>query len=622
MNTLHERKDFIEYKAYHLRLSSLLMTTEAGSGHVTSCLSAADIVATLFFYGMRFDPHHFDNPHNDRFILSKGHAAPVLYAAWKEVGMLSQHDLMRYRDFNSVLEGHPTRRFKYTEAATGALGIGLSIGVGMALAAKMDNLDYRTYVLLGDAELAEGCVWEAAEIAAHYKVNNVVGIVDCNRLGQSTESVYGHHLQRYADIFHAIGWHTLVVDGHNVQQLMGAIDKAREQTEHPTMILAKTFKGHGVPLFEDKEGFHGKALTKEQLPQAIAQLEAGAHHAASYEGSYEWHPYDMPSGNVVSSEIIAGSFDDPKYKIGDMLATRKAYGQALTALGRICPQVISLDADVKNSTFADIFEEKFPERFVQCFVAEQNMVSMAVGFERRGKMPFVSTFASFFSRAADQIRMAAISKARLRLVGSHAGVSIGQDGPSQMGLEDIALMSALPESIVLYPSDAVSAYKLVQVMANYHDGISYLRTTRADTPIIYENYEEFAVGGCKIVRQSENDVACIVAAGITLHEALKAYDVLQAESIAVSVIDLYSVKPLDEQTLKAVAAKSGNIVITVEDHYLHGGIGYAVAYALRNTDIKIECLAVTELPRSGKMDELLAWAKIDAKAIVEKVKMQ
>lgn len=620
MNTLHDQKEFIEYKAYHMRLSSLMMTTAAGSGHVTSCLSAADIVATLFFYGMRFDPHNIDNIHNDRFILSKGHAAPILYAAWKEIGLLTHHDLMMYRAFDSVLEGHPTRRCKYVEAATGALGIGLSIGVGMALNAKMDQLDYRTYVLLGDAELAEGSVWEAAEIASRYTLDNLIGIVDCNRLGQSSESVHGHHIQRYADMFQAFGWHTFVVDGHNVQQLMGAIDKAREYSGQSVMILAKTFKGHGVALFENKEGFHGKALTKEELSIAIEQLEASAHQAATYHGNYQWQPYEIAQSKQEQNDFEIPALDDPKYARDDTIAPRKAYGQALTALGKVCPQVISLDADVKNSTYAELFEEKFPDRFVQCFVAEQNMVSMAVGFERRGKLPFVSTFAAFFSRAHDQIRMASIGEASLRLVGSHAGVSIGQDGPSQMGLEDIALMNALPNSIVLYPADGVSTYKLVEVMARYTDGISYLRTTRAELPILYENYEDFVVGGCKVVRQSENDVICIVAAGITVHEAIKAYDVLQKQNISVAVIDVYSVKPLDVQTITLVATRSANSVITVEDHYLQGGIGQAVSYALRNTGIHVESLAVTELPRSGKMEELLAWAGIDAQAIVNKVK--
>jgi len=667
VSNIHDLKAFIEHKAYQIRLSSLIMTTMAGSGHPTSCLSAADIVATLFFYGMHFDPDNFENNNNDRFILSKGHASPVLYAVWQELGKLSWDELMTYRKIDSVLEGHPTRRFEYTECATGSLGIGLSIGAGMALNAKMDHRDYRTFVLLGDGEIAEGCVWEAAEIADHYKLGNLIGIVDCNRLEQSSEVLHGHHVQRYADKFHAFGFKTIIVDGHDVQQLMGAIDKAREHVDGPTMILAKTFKGHGVNLFEDKEGFHGKVLSKEQLNVAIAQLEKNFKQAHDYKSDFVWEPNlpslsDLPAEPIVlrqaqdarlvmseygvspvrpvcpskpwrSREFIEGwhtgdsasnnelVLDDPKYKLGDMLATRKAYGQAITAAGTVCKEIISLDAEVKNSTYAEIFEQKFPERFVQCYIAEQNMVSMAVGFERRGKIPFVSTFAAFFSRAYDQLRMAAIGKARLRLAGSHAGVSIGQDGPSQMGLEDIALICALPESIVLYPSDAVSAYKLIVAMANYHDGISYLRTTRAETPIMYENYEEFVIGGCKVVRQSENDVACIVAAGITLHEALKAYDILREQNISVSVIDLYSIKPLDANTLKSVAAKSGNTIITVEDHYLQGGIGQIVSYALRNSGIKIECLAVTELPRSGKPEELLAWAGIDAQAIVKKINM-
>jgi len=620
---MHQLKKFLEYKAYQMRVSSLLMTTAAGSGHPTSALSAADIMSALFFYTMQYDPKNPDNPNNDRFILSKGHASPVFYAAWKEVGILTEKDLLTYRTFNSVLEGHPTLRFICTEAATGSLGTGLSIGAGMGLSAKMDHRDFKTYVLLGDSEVAEGSIWEAAEISAYYKLNNVIAILDNNRLGQSTEVMHDHHPQRYAAKFEAFGWKTIIIDGHDMQEIMGALDKAKEVQDQPVIIIAKTFKGYGVDSAQDKEGFHGKAFSKDELPGILEHMKRRFSEAAYFDAtSFTWTP-QLPqepkkAKTIECNEIILKT---PSYKLGDkLIATRKAYGQAITAAGVACENVMSLDAEVKNSTYAEIFEAKFPERFIQCFIAEQNMVSMGVGLERRGKIPFISTFACFFTRAHDQIRMAAIGTSKLRLCGSHAGVSIGEDGPSQMALEDIALMSALPNSIVLYPSDAVSTYKLVQEMANYEQGISYLRTTRMNTPVIYEATEDFPIGGCKIVRQSNQDQALIIGAGITLHEALKAYDVLLLQGMYVAVIDLYSIKPLDAQTIIKVAQSAGKKIITVEDHYIQGGLGEAVAYAVRNTGITIECLAVTQLPRSGKPEELLQWAGIDAQAIVDKVK--
>lgn len=620
MSEKADLKHFIEAKAYAMRIASLAMTTRAGSGHPSSCLSGADLAAALFLYGMHFDPQDFDNPNNDRFVLSKGHAAPLLYTAWKEVGVISESELMTYRDFDSALEGHPTRRFKYAEAATGSLGIGLSIGAGMSMAAKMDKRDAYTYVMLGDAEVAEGSIWEAAEIASHYKLNNLIAVLDCNRLGQSTESLNNHHLERYAHKFEAFGWHALIIDGHDMQQIMSALDKVREVKDMPSIIVAKTFKGHGVDLFENKEGFHGKVLKPEDYEIALQQLKKNFPQAAEYKGDYHWQPQLPQYAKSPVSGCLALDMPEPHYKMDEPLATRKAYGQALAVAGHTCAEIVSLDGDVKNSTFAEIFEAKFPERFIQCYVAEQNMVSMGVGLDNRKKVPFISTFAAFFSRAFDQIRMAAIGKANLRLVGSHCGVSIGQDGPSQMGLEDIAMMRTLPDSIVLYPCDAVSTYKLVGLMAQYNKGISYLRTTRMDTPGVYVDYEDFVIGGCKVLRQSEQDLACVIGAGITLLEALKAYDMLQQEGINIAVIDLYSVKPIDTQTILDVAKKAGNRVITVEDHYLNGGLGQAVAYDLINSGITVECLAVTQVPRSGKPEELLAWAGIDAAAIVKEVK--
>ena len=406
-------RHFLAHKAYEMRLNSLLMTTHAKSGHETSALSAADLVAALFFYAMSFDAHNFDNPNNDRFILSKGHASPLLYAVWKELGLLTEEQLMTYRQFGSPLEGHPTLRFPYTEAATGALGIGLSIGIGEALSARLDKRDFRTYVLMGDGELAEGCIWEAAEIASHYKLNNLIGIVDDNRLGQSTESLHGHHTHRYADKFKAFGWHTFIIDGHNMQEIMMTYDKAREIQYRPVMIIAKTLKGYGVDLFENKEGWHGKPLKPDELAIALAQLRARFPHAAQYEkASYTWEP-TLPKNEKEKIHCLSNEMAQCSYEIGQEIATRKVYGQAITALGAACKEVVSLDADVKNSTFAEIFEEKFPERFFQCYIAEQNMVSMGVGFDRRGKIPFISTFGAFFTRAFDQIRMAAIGTSAL-----------------------------------------------------------------------------------------------------------------------------------------------------------------------------------------------------------------
>jgi transketolase len=612
-------REFLEHKAYNMRISSLKMTTHAGSGHPTSSVSAAEIMAALFFYAMHFDPKDPNNPNNDRFILSKGHASPIFYAVWKELGLLTEDDLMRYRRIDSVLEGHPTPRFSRTEAATGSLGQGLSIAAGIAYSAKMDNRDFYTYCLLGDGETSEGQIWEAIEISAHYQLDNLIGIVDCNRLGQSAPTLYGHHVNRYARKFAAFGWETLLADGHSIPELINVLDQARNKNGKPKMIIAKTIKGYGIPRAEDKMGFHGKAFSKEDLPEILKNMALEFPKAAHYNGNFIWKP-TLPKSEkplFVHEKII---LPIPDYKVGDKIPTRKVYGQAIAAVGDIAIEAVSLDGEVKNSTFAEIFEDAHPDRFIQCFIAEQNMVSMAVGLATRGKIPFVSTFASFFSRAFDQIRMAAISRSPLRLTGSHAGVSIGQDGPSQMGLEDIAMMRTLPNSVVFYPCDAVSTYKLVELMANHNDGISYLRTTRMATPIIYNNDETFNYGGCKVLRQSDHDSVCVIAAGVTLFEALKAYEELKKDGIYISVIDLYSIKPLDQETIISMSKKAGNKIITVEDHYLEGGLGEAVCYAVRNEDITIHCLADRKLPRSGKPEELLSFEQNDAAAIIETVR--
>jgi transketolase len=627
--TTQNSTEFVEHKAYMLRRWSIMASAHAGSGHPTSCLSAADIVAVLFFNAMRFDPYNYKNPDNDRFILSKGHAAPLLYAAWRELGLLTDEEMLSYRKINSVLEGHPTKRFAYAETATGSLGIGLSVGVGTALCARLDKRNYRTYVLMGDSESSEGSVWEAIQVAAHYKLDNLICFIDVNNLGQSTETMLDYRIKQYVDICEAFGWRVFDIDGHNVHMLMDVIREAHHVHGKPVMIIAKTIKGYGVNFVAGLQGFHGKALTGEEEQKALEQLKNNFPSASQFE-DHEWKPKPVlrsVAAYTGASTII--KIPQSHYKKGDKIATRKAYGVALAQLGDSCEAIVSLDAEVKNSTYAEIFESIHPERFFQCFVAEQNMVGMGVGFDCRGRIPFISTFSSFFSRAHDQIRMAAIGNAALRLVGSHCGVSIGQDGPSQMGLEDIAIMRCLPSSIVLYPSDAVSTHKLVEQMARYTDGISYLRTTRMGTPVLYDNEEKFPVGGCKILRQSQHDIACVVAAGITVHEALKAYDILSENNVFVSIIDLYSVKPLDSSTVISVAKSSQNKIITVEDHYPEGGIGEAVLSALRSfsgvgrsENISIQSLAVQRLPRSGKPEELLAMEGIDAAAIVKIIKSE
>lgn len=593
------------YKAYQLRIGSIKATSAAGSGHPTSCLSSADLVAVLFFHTMHYDPGSPSNPNNDRFILSKGHAAPLLYAAWWQAGVISEKELMTLRQFDSVLEGHPTPRFNQIAYATGSLGCGLSIGVGEALARRLSDKDFYTYVLLGDGECAEGSVWEAAELASYYQLDHLIGVVDCNGLGQTGKTLYGHDVKKLAQKFEAFGWKTFCVDGHNIQEIIKTFDQAK-QYAGPVMILAKTIKGKGVVAVENLEQFHGKVLDKNAL----------AHLAPEAYSGPAWKPQLPEFQNYVDHkqiQIPAPSYHEPT-------ATRVAYGDALVALGKASTQVVVLDAEVNNSTYAHTFQLVYPERFFQCFIAEQNMIGMAIGFTAHHYIPFVSTFSAFLGRAFDQIRMAGIGNNPLRLCGSHAGVSVGQDGPSQMGLEDIALMRTIPNSVVLHPCDAVSAYKCVELMAHYHHGISYVRTMRDATPVVYKSNDVFKIGGCHVLRKNRKACAVVVAAGITVHEALKAEELLEKEGITISVIDAYSIKPLDAVTLKKIAKESHNRVITVEDHYQAGGLGEAVSNAFSGTGVQIISLAVTQLPRSGKPEELRAWAQIDAQAIMSVIK--
>ena len=601
--------------ATRLRIDSIRSTSEAGSGHPTTCMSAAEIMATLFFAEMRYEPKNPRNVDNDRFVLSKGHAAPILYAAWAEAGLFPREDLLKLRRIDSDLEGHPTPRLPFVDVATGSLGQGICAAVGIALNARRIGSDYRTYALLGDGEMAEGSVWEAAAFGVHYKLDNLCVIVDVNGLGQSQPTQLTHHMDVIAARWQAFGWHTVVVDGHDVPLLLDAFRAARSTRERPTVILARTVKGKGVAALEGKDGWHGKALKKgEEADKAIDELETRLIEGAPVPSIPRPASTTRPTPAPDLSKMPA-----PTYRKGDLVATREAYGTALAALGGIDPRVIALDADVKNSTFSERFEKAHPDRFFQSYIAEQVMVGAAMGLAARGAIPFPSTFACFLSRAGDFIRMAGISFVNMKLAGSHAGVSIGEDGPSQMALEDLALMRAVPNCTVLYPCDGVSAERLVLEMAAL-DGLAYMRTSRPKTPVIYGPDEKFPIGGSKVLRQSSSDVATVVAAGITVFQALEAYDRLQKEGISIRVIDAYSIQPIDAATLAAAAQVTDGLVITVEDHYAAGGLGDAVSEALAPAGFANRRLAVREIPRSGPPDELIDRFGISARHIVQTVR--
>ncbi|MBI4401940.1 MAG: transketolase [Nitrospirae bacterium] len=607
----------LQNKATSLRIESVRATTEAGSGHPSSCCSAADIVAVLFFSVMRYDPKHPRHPNNDRFILSKGHAAPLLYAAWAEAGLFDKRELLKLRTLTSDLEGHPTPRLAFVDVATGSLGQGLSAGVGMALNAKRtDRSSYRTYVLMGDGESVEGSVWEAVELARQYALDNLCAIVDVNRLGQSDPTMLQHDMEAYRARWAGFGWHAIVVDGHDIPALLAAFDEAAFTKGKPTVLLARTFKGKGISFIEDRPDWHGKALKKgEESQKAIDELTRQLRQSAIEPEIRS----PLPSPPPQRGEGKVGVIAPPPYKPTDSVATREAFGAALAALGEANPLVVGLDADVKNSTFTDKFGKQFPDRFFENFLAEQNMIGAAVGLAACGKIPFAATFACFLTRAYDFIRMAAISRSNIKLVGTHVGVSIGEDGPSQMGLEDLAMMAAQPGMVVLYPSDAVSMYRLVEVAAA-HRGPVYIRTGRPKSPILYGTSDTFAIGGCKVLRHSRSDKLTIVAAGVTLFEVLKAHDQLKETGIPVRVIDLYSIVPIDRSTLLECARATGDRILTVEDHYAHGGLGDAVLSAVGSEGMRVHKLAVREIPHSGKPDELVDHFGISARAIVEAAK--
>jgi transketolase len=600
--------------ATRLRIASITATTEAGSGHPTTCMSAADLIAALFFAEMRYDPANPQHEHADRLVMSKGHAAPLLYAAWAEAGFLEREDLGNLRKFTSDLEGHPTPRLPFVDVATGSLGQGLCAGIGIALNARRLKSDYRTYVLMGDGETAEGSVWEAAAAGDFFQLDNLVGITDINALGQSRGTQHEHDLASYERRWKAFGWHAIAIDGHDMAQILGALAEARSTTGKPTMILARTLKGQGVSFLAGQPGWHGKALKKgDELTRALAELndQLVPEPAGS---SAEIRRPNGPASTPVSPAPVA----PPAYTPGELVATREAFGTVLAKLGDADPRVVALDADVKNSTFSERFEAKHPDRFYQCFIAEQVMVGAAMGLASRGAIPFPSTFAAFLSRAADFVRMAAISGVGIKMSGSHVGVSIGEDGPSQMALEDLAMMTAEPNMTVLYPSDAVCAERLF-ALAAYRDGPVYVRTSRPKTPVIYANDAEFRIGGSTVLRQSANDVATVIGAGVTLFEALKAHDLLKAEGLAIRVIDLYSVQPVDAATLQQAARDTGRL-ITVEDHYAVGGLGDAVARAVAGVGATVTRLAVREIPRSGMPDELLDIYGLSAQKIADAVR--
>jgi transketolase len=602
-------------KANLVRKWCLISTTEAASGHPTSCLSAADITSVLFDRYFTYDLDHPHNLLNDHFVLSKGHAAPLLYTLFGLAGAYPLEDLKSLRKFASNFEGHPTPKFPYAEAATGSLGQGMSVGAGLALLTKREARQNKTFVLLGDGELAEGQVWEAANFAGYYGLDNLIAIADINRLAQSGESMFGHETEQYAVRFKAFGFDVLTIDGHDLGQIDHALQQAVQNNNgNPTVIIARTIKGKGVSLVEDRNGWHGKALKKEELEQALLEL-------GDLDDGLR---FDLrkPEGIQLPEELSKQTDTSLDFDGDKSYATREVFGEALARLGDQDSEIWALDGDVKNSTFTLTFMKAHPDRFVECFIAEQNMVSVAVGLSRSGKNPFVATFGAFLSRAADQIRMARVSEANIKFIGSHVGVSIGEDGPSQMGLEDIAFFGAMPGILILQPADAVSAVKLTTLMAG-HKGMAYMRTMRPKTPVLYKNEDELTIGGSKLLRQSDHDKLTIAATGITVFEALKAADSLQEEGVAVRVVDCYSIRPIDSDTLlRCLQETEQPILITVEDHFLHGGMGDFALAALAASDVphRVIKLGVSDISRSGKMDELLDSAGISTEKIVTQIK--
>ena len=606
--------DTVSDLAAQLRVDSIRSSTSAGSGHPTSSMSAADLLAVLVARHLRYDWDNPASPASDHLIFSKGHASPLLYSVFRAVGVVSDDELINgYRRFGQRLEGHPTPILPWVDVATGSLGQGLPDGVGVALAGKyLDKLPYRIWVLCGDSELAEGSVWEALDKASHYQLSNMIVMVDVNRLGQSGPTDLGWDIEAYAARFAAFGARVIAIDGHDLADIDAAFSGAEDATagDQPTVILAKTIKGRGFSEVENKEGWHGKPFPPDMAERAIAEL--GGVRNLTVRGPLP-EPAQPGAGAAVPAQAGGGA-TLPDYAVGDKVATRKAYGDALVALGAADPKVVALDGEVKNSTFAEEFATAYPDRYFEMYIAEQQMVAAATGLAVRGYKPFASTFAAFFTRAYDFIRMGAISGRDVRLAGSHAGVEIGADGPSQMALEDLAMMRAVQGSTVLYPADGTSTAVLVKAMAST-PGISYMRTTRGSYPGLYPSGETFPIGGSKVLRSGEQDAVTLVGAGVTLHECLTAAELLAAEGVHARVIDCYSVKPIDTATLTAAAQATGGRFVVAEDHHPEGGLGEAVTSALvaaGQEGLAVAHLAVREMPGSGSGTELLAWAGIDA----------
>ncbi len=592
--------------ANKIRLKSLQMTTAAGSGHATSAMSAAEILSVLYMDQMYYDPDNPDSFEGDDFVISKGHGTPGLYAVMHEAGMLKKNDLQDYRTFGSILEGHPVPKIKGVRLATGSLGQGLSGGIGLAKAMKIDNINRHVHVLMGDGEMAEGSIWEAINLAPHLQVDNLIGIIDVNRLAQSGPAIYEWDTRAYEKRISVFGWHTEVIDGHDIEQIIQAIENAKNE-KRPSMIIAKTVKGKGVSFLEDVEGRHGKPVTAEELQQAQKELEKTIKEVEITPSNQQ-----KLSPKLKLKTVQVNIATD--YSINDNVATRNAYGAALEKIMKQDTDVIVLDGDVKNSTRTKSIFSDYPDKAIECYIAEQNMIGIAAGLQARGKKPHAATFAAFMTRAHDQIRMAAYSYANIKLSGSHTGVSIGQDGPSQMGLEDMAMMRSIYNSIVLSPADAVSTEKLTARM-HAREGISYIRTIRGATPVIYKNNEEFVIGGSKVLQTNETNQIAILATGITVSEALKASVILKEKGINSIIMDIYSIKPIDKDGILK-ATRNTRVVLTVEDHYPEGGLGEAVASSIgQERDVHVK--GVDKLPHSGKPGELMADQGIDADGIVD-----
>jgi transketolase len=622
MNTIpaekSERRDDVREIAAQLRIDSIRSSTQAGSGHPTSSLSAADLMAVLLRDFLHWDLEHPDDPRNDHLIFSKGHASPLLYAMLKAKGAISDADLLTFRRFGSRLQGHPAPTLPGIDVASGSLGQGLPVGVGLALCAKrVERLPYRVWVLIGDSEMSEGSIWEAFDHARYYGLDNLVAILDMNRLGQRGETPLGANASAYVTRARAFGWRAIAIDGHSPSEIAAAYSEAVRGDAAPMLIVAQTIKGKGVSFIEDKNGWHGKTLDAAQAAKAIAEL-GGARSKIVEEQPPAAPARTSGTIPVAAPRSRTDNYELPRYERATAAATRKAYGDALVAIGAARPDVVVLDAEVSNSTFAELFAKAYPDRYFEMFIAEQQLVAAGVAMSVRRRTPFLSTFAAFLTRAHDFIRMAAISRANIRLCGSHAGVSIGEDGPSQMGLEDLAMMRAIYGSTVLYPSCANQTAKLTAAMAD-QPGVVYLRTTREKTAVLYPPTESFPIGGSKTLRSSPDDRITVIAAGITVHEALKAYERLSREELEIRVIDAYSIKPIDAEAIREAVQETDGDAIVVEDHWAQGGLGDAVLECLAGEEpiaARVVRLAVTEMPGSGTPAELLHAARIDADAIV------